>query len=285
MKKVFKHNNFSWIYLLSPTPSELRETGADFDISISELEDMSSPTNQSLCYTHPSGNTYIVIHMDIENKEGFEEYDILVSNNAVVTVTYSPSELIQGIIKRFEVHAIVDKKADKNILFTPWGFSLYLMSEIYRAALQHAFSIAKKVKQANKDIEDDKVSALVPAKMVRELLTLRDSLHTHGTYLEKISEQAISTSPETEPLVKKINQFFKTLEAEVKRLYNSSESSMSLVSAVKESKRQKFFDTRIVLLLSISLVGLLYGRELMEVAVILLIFTFIYMYMRWKNYL
>ena len=286
MKNFFRNKSFTWIHIENPTINELKEVYKDMDVPISVLEDVKSPTQESVCYKYPSGDVYVVVHMNVEQNSDVEEYDFLVTKNGVLTVLYSPSQLFQGIMKRLEVYSMVNKDSKKGdeTIFSPWGFVFYLLSEIYRTALHRSFELQKKLKSATKGSKNKKAIFDI-SKIVQESLILKSSINTHSKYLEKISEEALNSDPKLESSIKHLNLFFKTVEIEVIKAYTYADSVFSMNKYDNVKKSDRLFHTLDVVFIIIYGVSYLFSSQSKQITITLIAILIGYILLRYKKYI
>ena len=282
MKKVFNKGDFSWIHLELPTSSDIKSLFEDdLDVPVNVLEDVVSPTQESVCYTYPNGDTYIVVHIKAERKAQVEEYDFLISKNSIVTVLYGESELFKSIMKKFDVWRV-----SSNKIFMPWQFLAYLLSELYRHSLYSVFEIQRETKALGKDnaLSQDDVFKL--SKLAKESLDLRDAFESHRKYLEMIVQSVKErANEETYNTFLSLKNSFDLISSEIHSTQKSIYHTYSIQTSVEKLRGSNIFRLRDVILLVVFIFTFLVSTSKWEIIVASVIIVLIYYLLRYKKYL
>ncbi len=180
------HRHITWVNLSSPTPGEVREIMAEFDIHPLVAEELLSPSAKPKVEQFHS-SLFLILHFPYfkGGKADHMEVDFIIGKNFLITAYYEGDDPFHGFRKNFEVTSVLDRVAPGDHA----GHVFFNMSRaLYREVEEMISTFGERL-----DVVEERIFAGREREMVfeiskisRDLLTFSQALDTHRAVLESL---------------------------------------------------------------------------------------------------
>jgi magnesium transporter len=175
-----------WKIATSPTKDEILEIMKDMDIGNDYLEELETPTPQSVCM-NIHGTTYAVFHVPVkapgnDDKIHFveEEIDVLIKNNTIVTICYRPIDV-------FEVD--IEYALKHNQDSTPTDLWWHILTHIYKTKHTDVDELVFQVKELREKVFTNKEHIETISDIHRAYLAIDFPIETHSDIVDSMFEE------------------------------------------------------------------------------------------------
>ncbi len=181
-----KHNNITWINLISPSVQEINDLEKEFPIHPLVAEELTSLTMRSKVDIHPD-NLYFVLHFPTINQAPSCEVDFVIGKNFLITVQYSQFPALEKITKNISRK---EHLRDQFFKDKASSLSLSILKELYDSAMHQIDEIHIKTnKIENRIFEGDEKENLRKISLIkRDILDFQRSFYLHGNVLSSFEQ-------------------------------------------------------------------------------------------------
>ncbi len=232
---TIKHNNITWINLISPSVKEINEVGEEYPIHPLVAEELTSLTMRSKVDIYPD-NLYFVLHFPAINQAPGCEIDFVIGRDFLITVHYSESYALEKLAKNMS-----RKENLREQYFTNKASSLALkiLKELYDSAMHQIDEIHIKTNKLESKIfdGDEKENLRKISLIKRDILDFQRSFYLHGNVLASFEQSFKQNNHEDffEPEFKNYLNALIGEHAQIKNLIQNNKETINTLHDTNES--------------------------------------------------
>lgn len=229
--QTLKTKSLAWHHLERATPEELEWLWENFHFNPLVMDELTRPTVRPKADFYET-YLYLVLHFPVPVAGSPEphllELDCILTHKALITVTYEPTEQINGFFKKCSLEASC---ADIYASKTPAHLFSYILKEFYAASLKDL----DQIEEALNGIEDrfftaDEREVIAElSRMRHEITDFRRALKPHQATLESLSTQG------RELYGASIRHIFDSLVGDYLKVWNLLENNKEAVDALYDN--------------------------------------------------
>lgn len=174
-------NNFTWIDLLSPTESEIRDIASEYNIEYFAARELALPTPKPKVRAYESGKYLCaVLHIPAFKhshvSEDPQEIDFIIGRNLLITARYESIDALHTFERESDVENILGKST-----YVYKHIFLHMMQEIQNCLFDELFSIEDWIAYIEQKIFMGEQKAMVMdiSQASKNLLNFRKSIKPH----------------------------------------------------------------------------------------------------------
>jgi magnesium transporter len=180
--------NLTWIDLVAPTPSEVREVMREFDFSPAIAQELLSVSSRSSVERHED-SIYTVFHFPFmwrgRDSRATQELDFIIGKQYLITTRYETIAPFDTFAKSFEVGSMLGHSTQQ---FHGGHLFVAIMKHLYRTLLDESDALQGKLA----DIEDrifsgnEKRMVFEISEVGKSIYDFRQALFSHGEMLRSL---------------------------------------------------------------------------------------------------
>lgn len=193
MIRRYAHQGVQWVDLESPTADEVEGIADEFQIGANLLSELVTPTEKPRVDVYPD-KVYAVFHFPCVHRMGgrdeYEEIDVVLGKNYLITTHYRPLETIDDFARAFEVAELLQR--GENVTS---GYLLFeLAGRLYRASEFELDLLESEIAKIEQGIFSGRERTMVAtiSKAGRELVVHKRILGNHAATLDALERASIS---------------------------------------------------------------------------------------------
>lgn len=267
MVHKYTYKDLTWIDLISPTVSEVREIMEQYKIDTKVGEELLTPSLKPKINMYPN-YMYLILHFPAfrhtHKGEINQEVDFVLGKNFLITAHYDTIDPLHKFAKVFEVNSVLDK----SDIGEHAGFIFYYMiKKLYRALSHELDFISDRLKIVEDRIfmGNEKSMVIELSKIARELLQFKQALDLHDEVLhsfETASRKFFGNDFEyyAESIFGAYSRIHSGIRSNIDTLHELRATNDSLLSS-KQSEVMKNIAIVSFIALPLSLVAGLFGMN------------------------
>ncbi|MES2985625.1 MAG: CorA family divalent cation transporter [Patescibacteria group bacterium] len=176
----------TWKIAISPSKAEIQTIMHEMNIGDEYLEELQTPTPQPVCMDI-QGTTYAVFHIPVHKKTDpatlhyvEEEVDVLIRDNTIITICYSPLDILN-----IDVEYAMSHNPESTAAELWW----HLITHIYKTKHSDVDALVLHVKELREKIFTDKEHIETISDIHRAYLAIDFPIAAHGDIIESMYEQ------------------------------------------------------------------------------------------------
>ncbi|MFC1756818.1 magnesium transporter CorA family protein [Patescibacteria group bacterium] len=187
MNTTIKHNNLTWINLLSPSAKEIHELAKEYPIHSLIAEELTSLTMRPKVDVYEE-NLYFVLHFQSLNQSHECELDFVIGKDFLITVQYDHFLPLEKFIKNAQNKEDFKEKLFESAKATT--LSLNILKELYNFSSQQLDKIYIKTTKVEEGIFGGKEKENVKeiSFLKRDILDFQRSFYLHGDVLSSFEQ-------------------------------------------------------------------------------------------------
>jgi Mg2+ and Co2+ transporter CorA len=254
-----------WKHLTNPTVEELTSVMRDMHIGDEYLEELQTPTPQPVC-TRIGTTIYAVFHVPLHKKEDTiplhyieEELDILIRENTIVTISYSPLET-------FDIDP--DYALSHHKTSTATDLCWHILTHVYKNTHKEVDTLVTKVKELREKVFTDTEHIETISNIHRAYLAIDFPINTHTDIIESMLEKDIKVAAH---IIQKTQGELNRLTGKLDKLgayiHELRDTQSTLISA-RQSGLMQTFTILTFMFLPINFLAALFGMNVINMPVV-----------------
>ena len=268
MKKVIEQNGFEWTNIENPTNDEIIQCVEKYKINPQNAERMIVPSDGSHIH-FADGMIFISLQFPSpHNQYAYQnsgEIDFILGNGFLVTIHYSPSDVLYQFQNKFETESLKDDNKTINSVMIFFKIIDFIYDKI-RADLHFMGNRIYSIEESIFRGDDDKLLvSKIPAAR-REMLDAKQLLRTHEEIWKKFYEEGkaffgIDFTDSIAAALHGYRKIFRTIEAYREMLEELYDSHRTLL-ATKTNNVMKTISIVAFLTFPLTMLAQVFGSPL-----------------------